>query len=130
MQVLYVEDGAVNRRVLKEMLRALGMEMLEAEDGAAGLAMIEANDFDLVLMDLHMPGMDGLTAISHLRARSDAKAQLPIVVVTADDCPAVAAECRTAGADDVLHKPVSLRALQAAVRPWLSLGTSPGRAVA
>jgi len=70
MRVLFVEDSEVNRRVIKEMLRAAGIEMEEAEEGAAGLAMIEAHDYDLILMDLRMPGMDGMTAIRHIRARS------------------------------------------------------------
>ncbi len=108
MRVLYVEDNAVNRRVFKEMLRAGGIDMVEAEDGAMGLEMIDTQSFDLVLMDLRMPGMDGLTAIRHIRARGDDKAGLPVIVVTADDGPTIDAECRRAGADDVIHKPVSM----------------------
>ena len=111
MRVLYVEDDAINRRVVREMLRVGGVEMAEAEDGYAGLAMIEAGDYDLILMDLRMPGMDGLTAIRHLRARTDDKAALPVVVVTADDGPSVDAECLAAGADGGLRKPVSIARL-------------------
>lgn len=111
MRVLYVEDDAINRRVVREMLRVGGVEMAEAEDGYAGLAMIEAGDYDLILMDLRMPGMDGITAIRHLRARTDDKAALPVVVVTADDGPSVDAECLAAGADGVLRKPVSIARL-------------------
>src|SRR6185312_9070027 len=85
MRILFVEDNEVNRLVVKEMLRAGGHDMAEAEDGRAGLDMIEANDYDLILMDLRMPGMDGLTAIRHIRARDDAKAALPVVVITVDD---------------------------------------------
>ncbi|MGH6911915.1 MAG: response regulator, partial [Phenylobacterium sp.] len=69
MRVLFVEDNEINRRVVKEMLRAGGIEMSEAEDGIIGLQMIEANDYDLILMDMRLPGMDGITAIRHLRAR-------------------------------------------------------------
>ena len=111
MRVLFVEDSEVNRRVVKEMLRAGGIEMSEAEDGAVGLQMIEANDYDLILMDLRMPGMDGITAIRHLRARADDKASLPVIVVTADAGPTIDADCKAAGADDVLRKPVSMAVL-------------------
>ena len=111
MRVLFVEDNEVNRKVIREMLRAGGLEMAEAEDGAAGVAMVEANDYDLILMDLRMPGMDGITAIRHIRARNDEKARLPIIVVTADAGPTIEADCQAAGADDVVLKPVSMTAL-------------------
>jgi CheY-like chemotaxis protein len=115
MRVLFVEDNEVNRRVVKEMLRAGGVDMAEAEDGVVGLEMINTQCFDLVLMDLRMPVMDGLTAIRHIRARADDKAGLPVIVVTADDGPSVDADCRRAGADDVIHKPVSMSDLFAAI---------------
>jgi CheY-like chemotaxis protein len=108
MRVLFVEDNEINRRVVKEMLTAGGIDMSEAEDGAAGLEMIEANEYDLVLMDLRMPGMDGMTAIRHIRARDDAKAQVPVIVVTADAGSTIDADCKAAGADEVILKPVSM----------------------
>lgn len=108
MRVLFVEDNEVNRRVVKEMLTAGGIDMSEAEDGAAGLKMIEQNEYDLVLMDLRMPGMDGMTAIRHIRARSDGKAQVPVIVVTADGGSTIDADCKEAGADEVILKPVSM----------------------
>jgi CheY-like chemotaxis protein len=111
MRVLFVEDNEVNRRVVKEMLTAGGIEMAEAEDGAAGLKMIEANEYDLVLMDLRMPGMDGITAIRHIRARSDDKAKVPVIVVTADAGSTIDADCKDAGADEVILKPVSMASL-------------------
>jgi len=111
MRILFVEDNEVNRLVVKEMLRAGGHDMAEAEDGRAGLDMIEANDYDLILMDLRMPGMDGLTAIRHIRARDDAKAALPVVVITADDGLTIEADCLEAGAHHVLRKPVAMATL-------------------
>ena len=115
MRILLVEDNAVNRRVLGAMLRAGGFEMDEAEGGEAGLRMIDAADYDLVLMDLRMPGMDGLEAIRHIRARSDAKAGIPIILITADAGSTIEAECRAAGADDLVLKPVSMMALFSAI---------------
>jgi len=115
MRVLFVEDSEINRRVVKEMLRAGGVDMAEAEDGQTGLDMVEAFDYDLILMDLRMPGMDGITAIRHIRARSDAKANLPIIVVTADAGATIEADCKAAGADDLVLKPVSMTMLFEAI---------------
>lgn len=111
MQVLFVEDNALNRVVVREMLMAGGIDMSEAEDGAAGLEMIDSHDYDLVLMDLRMPRMDGVTAIRRIRARRDRKAQVPVIVLSADTGPAIDADCRAAGADEVIQKPVSLTSL-------------------
>ncbi len=111
MRVLFVEDDAMNRRVVRDMLSVADVTMAEAEDGATGLRMIEENDYDMVLMDLRMPGMDGRTAIRHIRARTDAKANLAIVVVTADTSLNMRAECLLAGANDVLMKPVAMKDL-------------------
>lgn len=115
MRVLYVEDSDINRRIVREMLGAAGIEMAEAEDGVIGLSMIEAGDYDLVLMDLRMPNMDGLTALKALRARGDAKAALPVIVITADAGSDIDANCRDAGADDLLMKPVSMPQLYDAI---------------
>jgi two-component system, OmpR family, response regulator QseB len=111
MKLLFVEDDAMNRRVVKDMLDVAGVEMDEAEGGPAGLAKIEANDYDLVLMDLRMPGMDGIEAIQHLRQRGDAKAKLPVIVITADAAAGLRDKCLAAGADEVLFKPVSMQSL-------------------
>lgn len=111
MRVLFVDDNAMNRLVVKNMLAAAEIEMVEAEDARAGLALIEAERFEVVLMDFRMPGMDGLAAIGAIRARSDAKARLPIIMVTADDGPDLRARAAAAGADDLLRKPVQMQPL-------------------
>ncbi|HTW35301.1 MAG TPA: response regulator [Rhizomicrobium sp.] len=111
MKILFVEDDAVNRRVLKAMVEQAGSTLYEAEDALRGLDMIEHNSYDLVLMDLRMPGMDGMTAIRKIRERSDEKAKLPIIVVTADSAPGLRANCIAGGADDFIMKPVSMATL-------------------
>ena len=76
----------------------------------------------MVLMDLRMPGMDGITAIEHIRARRDAKAKLPVIVVTADTAVDLRERCIAAGADEVLFKPVAMDALFDAIGRLLAQG--------
>ena len=111
MKILFVEDDPMNRRVVKDMLQIVGADMVEAEDAEAGLAAIDKDSFNVVLMDLRMPGMDGMTAINHIRARTDAKAQMPIIVVTADTAINLRETCMSGGADDVILKPVAMKQL-------------------
>lgn len=111
MNILFVEDDAVNRRVLKAMIEQAGSTLFEAENALRGLEMIDQNSYDLILMDLRMPGMDGMTAIRKIRERGDEKAKLPIIVVTADTAPDIRANCIAGGADDLIMKPVAMSAL-------------------
>jgi CheY-like chemotaxis protein len=120
MQVLFVEDDAMNRRVVKDMLSVVGAQMSEAPDAETGLQMIEDGQFSIILMDLRMPGMDGLEAIRHLRARGDAKAQLPVIVVTADTALDLRERCIAQGADEVLLKPVAMAKLLKAMSAMLA----------
>lgn len=111
MKILFVEDDPMNRRVVGEMLKAAKINMDEAEDAPTGLRMIDEGDYDVVLMDLRMPGMDGLEAIGHIRAREDEKAKVPIIVVTADTALDLRGQCLDQGANEFLIKPVEIRAL-------------------
>jgi CheY-like chemotaxis protein len=111
MRVIFVEDDALNRRVVGDMLKVIGIDMAEAEDGETGLRMISENAYDLVLMDLRMPGMDGLTAIRLLRDMPTPLGQIPVIVVTADTATDLKERCHNAGANDVILKPVALNAL-------------------
>lgn len=111
MNILFVEDDAMNRRVVRDMLTVAGASMDEAADAETGLRMIEEGEYDIVLMDLRMPGMDGLTAIRHIRARSDAKSHVPVIVVTADTALDICRDCIDEGADEVILKPVAMNKL-------------------
>ncbi|THD35102.1 MAG: response regulator [Sphingomonas sp.] len=111
MNVIFIEDDPMNRRVVADMLDVAGATMAEAENGEIGLKMIDAHDYDMALIDLRMPGMDGITAIKAIRARTDAKAKMPIIVVTADTALDLRERCIAAGADEVLFKPVAMDAL-------------------
>jgi CheY-like chemotaxis protein len=129
MQVLFIEDDPMNRRVVKDMLSVAGVEMSEAPEAETGLAMLSAQNFDLVLMDLRMPGMDGLTAVRRIRERGDAMAAVPIIVVTADTALDLQERCRAAGADDLLRKPVAMTLLFDAIARAISDRPSSAAAV-
>ncbi|MBO9546963.1 response regulator [Caulobacter sp.] len=124
MRVLFVDDNAMNRLVVKSMLSAAEVEMAEADNAEAGLSSIETQHFDVVLMDYRMPGMDGLAAIRAIRARPDAKAQLPLLLVTADEGLELRAQAIAAGADDLLRKPVQMQALFDAIAMAMAKGPS------
>lgn len=111
MIILYIEDDAVNRQVMRDMLEVAGAEMIEAADAESGLRIIDKSDIDVVLVDLRMAGVDGLTAIRAVRQRLDNKSGLPLIVVTADTSPNLREQCVAAGADDLLLKPVAMRDL-------------------
>ncbi len=111
MNILYIEDDAMNRRVVRDMLDVAGATMAEADLAIEGLRRIDDESFDLVLLDLRMPGMDGFETIARIRARTDAKRMLPVIIVTADTAVDLTERCIAAGADEVLFKPVAMDAL-------------------
>jgi CheY-like chemotaxis protein len=115
LQVLVVEDNSLNRMMVRQMLVAVGNTVTEAEDARSALALIDEQDFDVVVMDLRMPQMDGLAAIKAIRARADAKADLPIVVITADVNARSREQCLAAGADCLLLKPFEMSKLFKAI---------------
>jgi len=116
----------MNRRVVKDMLDVAGASMTGAESAELGLKLVEEQDFDLILVDLRMPGMDGLEAIRRIRARGDAKGKLPIIVVTADTALDLRERCLTQGADEVLFKPVAMDSLFDAIGRMLARGSGDG----
>lgn len=126
MKVLFVEDDPMNRRVVKDMLDVAGATMVGAESAEQGLRLIDDHDFDVVLMDLRMPGMDGITAIRHIRERGDAKAGLPVIVVTADTAVDLRNQCIRDGADEVLFKPVAMDSLFDTIGRLLARGAQGG----
>ena len=116
----------MNRRVVKDMLDVAGATMVDAESAEIGLKLIDERDFDMVLVDLRMPGMDGFEAIRRIRARTDAKANLPLIVVTADTAVDLRERCLADGADEVLFKPVAMDSLFDAIGRMLAKGSGDG----
>ena len=111
MNILFIEDDAMNRRVVRDMLDVAGLPLAEADGGKSGIARLEREPFDVLLLDLRMPEMDGFDVIRALRSRDDALRTLPIIVVTADAAPGLEDECLAAGADAVLFKPIAMQSL-------------------
>ncbi|HEU4961208.1 MAG TPA: response regulator [Sphingomonas sp.] len=126
MNVLFIEDDPMNRRVVKDMLDVAGARLAEADSAERGLALVDESDFDVVLVDLRMPGMDGFEAIRRIRARDDAKAKLPIIVVTADTAVDLRERCLAIGADEVLFKPVAMDSLFDAIGRQLARDAENG----
>jgi CheY-like chemotaxis protein/signal transduction histidine kinase len=109
LRVLVAEDNHVNQLVIRRLLERLGHTVALCEDGRAAVAAVEAERPDLVLMDVQMPGMDGLAAAAAIRAREATQpgsARLPIVAVTAFAMPGDRERCLAAGMDDYLTKPI------------------------
>jgi signal transduction histidine kinase/ActR/RegA family two-component response regulator len=114
-RVLVVDDHPVNREVARIMLQALGCEVIEACDGHEAVQTAAAHVFDLVLMDVRMPRMDGLEATRRVRALPGGPGAVPIVAMTADAMPEDVARCLAAGMNAHLAKPVSQAGLSAVV---------------
>ena len=119
MRVIYIDDDATNRLVVKTMLQPAGVTMAEASNVETGLRMIEGNEYALALVDLRMPGINGLTAIRQIRARTGSGRRVPVVVVSADLSPGVRGMCADAGADGFLEKPVEMAQLLAVIGAML-----------
>ncbi|WP_140634238.1 ATP-binding protein [Methylibium rhizosphaerae] len=128
-RVLLVEDDPVNQLVVENMLVKLGCTVDMAGDGRVACEAAAAAHHDLILMDLHMPGMDGYEATRRIRAQEEARGTYtPIVALTADALAGDRERCIEAGMDDFVTKPISTAMLAAVVERWTGHGTpSPTR---
>lgn len=115
LKVLVAEDDAVNRMVVSKMLVALDVELRVVADGVEAVAAVSEGDYDIVLMDVRMPEMDGLAATRAIRAEGGSFAALPIIALTANAFPEDVKICREAGMSDFLAKPLRKPALIAAL---------------
>jgi PAS domain S-box-containing protein len=119
LRLLLVEDVAVNRELVKTVLAPFDIEVDTAEDGVQAIEAFRRARYDLVLMDVQMPGMDGLTATRRIRALPiAAAAATPIVAMTANVLPEQIARCLDAGMDDHLGKPMHPGDLLGAIARW------------
>ncbi len=131
-KVLLAEDNAINQEVALDMLRSVGLEVDVAENGRAVLEKIAKKHYDLVLMDIQMPELDGLETTKALRAQS-IHAELPVLAMTANAFEEDRQRCLDAGMNDFIPKPVMPEPLYAKLLHWLpkdyaSLSVGPGQA--
>lgn len=115
LKVLVAEDDAVNRMVVSKMLGAFNVELRVVTDGVQAVEAASEGDYDVVLMDVRMPDMDGLAATRAIRAQGERFEALPIVALTANAFPDDVRICREAGMSDFLAKPLRKPALAAAL---------------
>jgi len=118
-RVLVVEDNAVNQKVTALMLERLSLLPAVAGNGHEALALLECADYDLVLMDCHMPDMDGFEATASVRELPGDRGQVPIVALTASVTAEDRERCFQAGMDDFLAKPVDRAQLVDVIERWL-----------
>ena len=119
-RILVVDDVAVNRELVKIMLSMFGHDLVEASSGAEAVECALHAPFDLILMDLQMPGMDGISATRAIRATSSANARTPVLALTANVMASHVAACREAGMDDHIGKPIDPTELMTKVAHWMS----------
>ena len=118
-----VEDTEDNRQILRDLLGMAGYEMVEAHDGAQGVAMAAEHMPDLILMDIQMPVLDGYEATRRIKA-DPALAAIPIVAVTSYALSGDEQKARAAGCNDYIAKPYSPRQMLAKVREIIGPGES------
>jgi two-component system cell cycle response regulator DivK len=118
-RILVVEDQQDNRQILRDLLTSADFEVIEAEDGEAGLAAAAAHKPDLILMDVQLPGIDGYETTRRLKADAVLR-DIPVIAVTAHALSGAEQEARAAGCDGYISKPISPRQLLAKVREYLS----------
>ncbi len=126
-QVLVVDDGIVNRKLAALQLRRLGYTSALAGDGKEAVAAVAVHAYALVLMDCHMPEMDGFAATAAIRANASTTGHhVPIVAMTADALQGDRERCLAAGMDDYVSKPVTLESLRLVLERWLGARAGDG----
>ena len=106
LRILLAEDNPVNERIARRLLERMGHEVESAKDGIEAVSKAGNNEFDVVLMDCHMPRMDGLQATRTIRAMGPKGKALPVVALTASVMEEDKERCKRVGMDDFLSKPL------------------------
>lgn len=117
-RVLVVEDNRSNQKVALGMLERLGCQVTIANNGREAVDTLLREDFDLVLMDCHMPEMDGYETTAQIRVFSSEKSRIPIVAMTANVQQGEHEKCLAVGMDDFIPKPLKLNALRGVLERW------------
>jgi two-component system cell cycle response regulator DivK len=117
-RILLVEDTEDNRQIIRDLFSNVGYDLIEAHDGAAGLAMAAEHKPDLILMDIQLPVMDGYETTRRLKA-DPALRHIPVIAVTSYALSGDEAKTRAAGCDGYVAKPFSPRQLLSTIREFL-----------
>ena len=117
-RILMIEDTEDNRQLMRDLLGSAGYELLEAVDGAAGVAMATKHKPDLILMDIQLPIVDGYEATRRIKA-DPALRHIPIIAVTSYALSGDEAKARAVGCDGYVAKPFSPRQLLAKIQELL-----------
>jgi protein-histidine pros-kinase len=125
LKILLVDDVAMNRDIAGSFLRFAGHQVTGVDSGADAVEAAASQDFDVILMDVQMPGMDGLEATRRIRRLGGSRGQVPIVAVTAQAFAEEVQECRKAGMTENLTKPFSPHRLIATVQRAVAAGLPP-----
>ncbi|PYI57703.1 MAG: hypothetical protein DMC62_00850 [Verrucomicrobia bacterium] len=121
-QILVVDDDAVSRKILAQLLASAGYECRECEDGTEALELMRAQQPSLLLLDFELPGLNGAEVLKSLRSDSDpAIAQIPTIMLTGHGSEESEVRCLQSGADDFVTKPVNAAVLRARIETQLRL---------
>ena len=120
LRILLAEDNIVNQKVAMKMLETLGCSVDVANDGIEALEMWESSRYELVFMDVHMPGMDGMETTGRMREIESGcgRRRTPIIAMTANAMEGDAERCFAAGMDDYAAKPVKKEILRSILTKW------------
>jgi CheY-like chemotaxis protein len=116
LKVLHVDDDAMNLRVVQEILGAFGHQAVMACSGAEALERLSVEAFDIVLLDIHMPGLTGIEVVERLRASTGPERGTPVIALTADVYSRRPQEYVALGFNDFVSKPILVSGLMATIR--------------
>jgi CheY-like chemotaxis protein len=118
LRILLADDNPVNCRIAVLMLSKDGHRIDVVDDGARAVEALRTTDYDLVLMDVQMPGVDGLEATRRIRRLPTARAGVPVIAITANAMAGDEERCRAAGMNDYVTKPIDRARLLSKVVEW------------
>jgi len=117
MKILIIEDNPQNMKLASDILKMSGYTVLQAIDAISGLNLVKEDKPDLILMDIQLPGMDGLAATARLRADPETAA-IPVIALTAFAMKGDREKMLAAGCDDYISKPVRYKEFQVKIEEW------------
>ena len=127
--ILLIEDNEMNRQVVRDMLAVAGLQIDEASNGPEGLRMLQQTRYDLLLVDLRMPGMSGFDVIREVRSGRNETTGAAIIVISGEYGPRLRCDCLEAGAADLLTKPLAMQDLFESIGAVLAKRSKAGELI-